>query len=72
MELKDTKSEIERAETHLRKLKTERDDLVRTRYKELFNIETWHKYKTEYVYSVIAKESGLSIPLIKKIIRTGK
>lgn len=65
-------AEIERLSKKLAELRNERNDLVRQRYQELFNIQTWHKIKAEWVYQEIAKETGLTRQLVKKIIHEGK
>jgi hypothetical protein len=72
MSVKEINHAIDRSRTKLEALIKERNQLIISRYKELYNIDTWHKLKAEYVYSTIAKESGLSISLIKKVILTNK
>lgn len=56
----------------LKALRKERNDLIIARYKELYNIETWHKLKAEYVYATIGKESGINTSLVKKVILLNK
>lgn len=72
MTIKTLQKHIATTRLKLDALRKERNVLIRNRYKELYNIETWHKVRAEYVYSTIAKESGLSISLVKKIIHPKK
>ena len=72
MSLQDINPTIERTRCELDALIKERNNLIISRYKELYNIDTWHKLKAEFVYSTIAKESGVSLSLVKKVILTNK
>lgn len=72
MTIKEIVTKLALAEEHIEVLRQDRNDWIIKRYKELYNIDTWHKIKAEFVYSTIAKESGLSTSLVKKVILTNK
>ena len=72
MTIKEVTQKIAFTQLKLDALRQERNDLIKARYKELYNIETWHKLKVEYVYSTIAKEAGLKSSFVKKLIQKHK
>lgn len=50
------------------KIGLERNKLIRKRYEELFNINTWHMTKAYYVYMQLAKEFKVSVSTIKNAV----
>lgn len=49
-------------------LRQDRDESIKARYRELYNINTWHQIKAGYVYMRIAKEYGISTVSVRRII----
>lgn len=65
---KEIKKEILDVKNRLNQLVAERNKLIRDRYVELYNINTFSQLKVGHVYNTISKEFELSEPTVKSII----
>lgn len=46
----------------------ERNKEIWSRYKEMWNIETYHKTKVGYVYMQLGREYGLAAETVREIV----
>ena len=51
-------------------LKNQRNELIRSEFKERYNINTWNKIKVHWVYSELGKKYFLSVDSIRKIVKS--
>lgn len=62
------KEQLEKLEAQMDAIRQLRNEEIKKRYTELYNISTWHHVKLGYVLQVISKEFELSTFRIRAII----